>query len=73
MVTGLHYALSSCLSPEKILSGHDLIEIGYEPGPIFAEILKAIDDAQLEGLVMSKEQARDEVRKNWPLEAASDA
>ena len=60
------------IRPARILSGRDLIEMGYTPGPIFAEILKAIDDAQLEGQMASKEQACDEVRKSWPLEAPSD-
>ncbi|MDK1021500.1 MAG: CCA tRNA nucleotidyltransferase [Candidatus Hydrogenedentes bacterium] len=61
------------LSPEEVkppvlLSGHDLIEMGYRPGPDFAKILTAVEDKQLEGELSSPEQARDYVRTTWPLE-----
>jgi poly(A) polymerase len=45
------------LRPERLLTGNDLIAAGYEPGPQFSEILQAVEDAQLEGALSSKEEA----------------
>lgn len=54
--------------PAPLLTGHDLIELGYEPGPLFKEILTAVEDAQLEGELDSKDAARDYAQSRWPLE-----
>src|SRR5208282_5213947 len=35
------------IRPAPLITGRDLIEAGYEPGPRFKEILTAIEDAQL--------------------------
>ena len=61
------------LSPEEakpppLLRGHDLIEMGYKPGPEFSKILTAVEDKQLEGELTSPEQAREYVRATWPLD-----
>ncbi len=45
------------ISPPPLLTGHDLIEAGYKPGPEFGPMLKAVEDAQLEGRITSKEEA----------------
>ena len=45
------------ISPPPLLTGHDLIQAGYTPGPEFGSILKAVEDAQLEGRIASKEEA----------------
>ena len=45
------------LHPEPLLGGKDLIAMGYSPGPLFGEILKAIEEAQLEGELRTKEEA----------------
>src|ERR1017187_1048969 len=37
------------IRPVPLITGRDLIDAGYEPGPGFKEILTAIEDAQLEG------------------------
>jgi len=43
--------------PPRLLTGNDLIELGFRPGPIFQEILRAVEDAQLEGTVVNREAA----------------
>jgi putative nucleotidyltransferase with HDIG domain len=43
--------------PPRLLTGNDLIAMGYRPGPVFKEILQAVEDAQLEGAVGSREAA----------------
>ena len=53
--------------PERLLTGDDLNEMGYAPGPLFQKILGALEDAQLEGLLTTRGQARDFVRQHYPL------
>ncbi len=53
------------LRPKPILTGRDLIEQGYHPGPAFAKILAAVEDAQLEARVQDKEQALELVRERF--------
>ncbi|HOJ32423.1 MAG TPA: CCA tRNA nucleotidyltransferase [Candidatus Hydrogenedentes bacterium] len=54
------------LRPAPLLTGNDLIALGYKPGPVFTEILDRIEDAQLEGIVQTKEQAVHFLRQHWP-------
>lgn len=44
--------------PPPLITGHDLIEMGYEPGPLFSRVLAAVRDAQLDGEVSTAQQAR---------------
>jgi putative nucleotidyltransferase with HDIG domain len=53
------------IRPEPLLRGKDLIEIGYTPGPIFAEILQQVEDAQLGGELTSRQAAIDWVKKKY--------
>jgi len=50
------------IRPRPLITGDDLIEAGYSPGPVFKELLLAVEDAQLEGSISTKEQALDLVR-----------
>lgn len=54
------------IRPAPLLTGSDLIEAGYEPGPRFKEILEAVEDAQLEGRLASREAAMGYVRREFP-------
>ena len=54
--------------PEPMLSGTDLIAMGYTPGPGFREMLTAVEDAQLEGAISSKDEAMDFVSGRWRRE-----
>jgi poly(A) polymerase len=53
------------LRPKPLLTGRDLIELGYQPGPSFAKMLAAVEDAQLEGRVLSREEALALVRAEF--------
>lgn len=46
------------LRPEPLLDGADLIAWGYLPGPLFKEILAAVEDEQLEGKLADKKAAK---------------
>jgi putative nucleotidyltransferase with HDIG domain len=56
--------------PQRVLTGTDLREMGYIPGPLFSEILHAVEDAQLEGQIASKAEAEELVRKKFRLNRA---
>lgn len=56
--------------PQRVLTGNDLTQMGYSPGPLFSEILRAVEDAQLEGQVTSKEAAEEFVRRTFNLRKA---
>jgi poly(A) polymerase len=45
------------VAPPRFLTGKDLIEMGFRPGPRFKEILNAVEDAQLNGAVEGREAA----------------
>ncbi|MEO8596533.1 MAG: CCA tRNA nucleotidyltransferase [Candidatus Solibacter sp.] len=56
------------LRPDPLLTGADLIGMGYVPGPQFSQILHMIEDAQLEGTLSSQAEALEMVRRAFPLE-----
>ena len=45
------------LRPPRLVTGHDLIGMGLEPGPRVGEILQWLEDEQLEGRLANREQA----------------
>jgi poly(A) polymerase len=51
--------------PPRLLSGEDLKDMGFSPGPQFKEILRALEDGQLEGRLRSREEAVEFVRKEY--------
>ncbi len=53
------------LKPAPLLTGADLIATGYEPGPLFSEILRAVEDAQLEGRIRTPGEAMALVRERF--------
>ena len=58
---------AGAVRPAPLITGRDLIEAGYAPGPRFKEILGAVEDAQLEGRLGSREAALEYVRREFPL------
>jgi putative nucleotidyltransferase with HDIG domain len=50
---------SQPLIPPPLLTGDDLIGLGMEPGPRFAEILGRVQTEQLEGRLSSRQEALD--------------
>jgi len=68
----LNYVLSKRASwtdkdicPEPHITGNDLIEMGFTPGPIFKEILTAVEDAQLEGRLTNRSEAIEFVKQRY--------
>jgi poly(A) polymerase len=55
---------ATALRPPRLLGGTDLIAMGYAPGPRLGEILRAIEDAQLDGTIATREEAQAFVREH---------
>ncbi len=55
------------IRPALLLNGDDLIQMGYRPGPEFREMLAAIEDAQLEGTLHTRDEALSFVLSEFPL------
>jgi poly(A) polymerase len=45
------------IHPRPLINGDNLIAMGYRPGPRFKEILQAVEDAQLEERILSRDDA----------------
>lgn len=54
------------MRPSPLVTGDDLIAEGHAPGPKFREILNAVEDAQLEGRLPSRDAALEFVRREFP-------
>src|SRR5690349_3311158 len=54
------------IRPAPLITGRDLIENGWKPGPQFRTVLQAVEDAQLEGILHTREEAISFVETNFP-------
>lgn len=57
------------LIPERLISGKDLLERGWQAGPGLGEILQAVQDEQLEGHLGDREAALAWVEQTFPKKA----
>ena len=55
--------------PERLLTGDDLQAMGLRPGPVFSRILQALEDAQLEGEIRTRQEAEIFVRERFSARA----
>lgn len=53
--------------PPRLLSGDDLVRMGYAPGPAFKAILEAVEEAQLNGTLHTHEDALQLVQAKFAL------
>jgi poly(A) polymerase len=58
----------AAMRPVPLITGDDLIAIGYRPGPQFKKILAAVEDGQLEGRLQTKNEAIAFVGTEFPSE-----
>jgi len=54
--------------PQPLITGRELIQAGYRPGAAFKEILRAVEDAQLEGTIATAAEALSLVRERFPMD-----
>lgn len=53
------------IRPAPLVRGDDLIALGFTPGPIFADILRQVEDAQLGGELSSREEALEWIQRHY--------
>ena len=53
------------IRPAPLLRGDDLIALGLSPGPIFADILRRAEDAQLGGELQNRHEALEWLQRNY--------
>jgi poly(A) polymerase len=51
------------LDPPPLITGDDLIQAGYKPGPIFKKLLDAVREAQLDGTMRTSHEAWEMVER----------
>ncbi|HEY2776098.1 MAG TPA: CCA tRNA nucleotidyltransferase [Candidatus Binatia bacterium] len=51
------------IRPARLIGGQELLALGLSPGPRFRSILAAVEDAQLEGKLSSREDALEFVKR----------
>ena len=51
--------------PALLVTGRDLIDAGYAPGPRFKEMLAAAEDAQLEGRIRTREEGLELIGRDF--------
>jgi poly(A) polymerase len=62
------------IRPTPLIGGNDLKVLGFEPGPRYKAILKDVETQQLDGALVSREEALEFVRKHYdPAEPQSAA
>jgi poly(A) polymerase len=54
------------IKPPPLLRGRDLLALGYPRGPLFAEILRAVEERQLEGELTTHDDALAWVQRTYP-------
>ena len=54
------------LIPPPLLSGRDVLALGWKPGPKIGEILEAVQNRQLEGTLTSREEALAWIQAEFP-------
>jgi poly(A) polymerase len=59
------------LIPPPLVTGHDLMALGWKPGPHFGSILESIQTAQLEGTLTNKEDALAWIQANPPSQISN--
>ncbi len=61
------------VQPKRLMTGEDVIGLGFSPGPIVGKVLAAVEDAQLNGELGSREEAISFVDRRFREKAAEES
>jgi poly(A) polymerase len=61
------------IRPPRLISGDDLIALGFAPGPAFKHILREIEDHHLDGTLKTREEALNYARDHYIPAQATDS
>lgn len=53
------------VQPPRLISGHDVMALGYPPGPKVGQILSFVREKQIAGEIRTREEALDEIRNEF--------
>jgi poly(A) polymerase len=53
------------IKPAPLLTGHDLLALGFKPGPTVGKVLRDVEELQLEEQLKSREEALEYARKRF--------
>lgn len=53
------------IRPLPLISGRDLLKLGYQEGPLIGKMLRSVEESQLEGKLTEKQRALQWVKKNF--------
>jgi poly(A) polymerase len=56
---------SAPMRPRRFISGNDLIGMGFKPGPAFKNILRELEDLQLDGAIADRDAALAYIRDHY--------
>ena len=56
------------LKPKPLINGHNLITLGFNPGPLFSEILEEVWNLQLEHKLKTRDEALQWVMEHYGKE-----
>ncbi len=54
--------------PAPLITGDDLIALGYQPGPLFGKILEEVEDLRLDGAIATREEALTHVKDRFAVQ-----
>ncbi len=63
----LQHLEHEALHPPRLLTGHDLMAMGFTPGKLIGEVLRALEEEQLENRIQNREEAAAFVQTRWKL------
>ena len=52
--------------PQKLVTGEDVLALGFKPGPAIGKILASVEEAQLNGELATREEAISFVESRFP-------
>jgi poly(A) polymerase len=61
------------IRPPRLITGDDLIALGFAPGPAFKHILREIEDHHLDGTLKTREEALNYAREHYIPTQATDS
>lgn len=60
------FSAPQALKPTPLLTGRDLLALGYPEGPVIGQILRLIEEQQLEGTITTQGEALAVVQREFP-------
>jgi tRNA nucleotidyltransferase domain 2 putative len=59
------------IRPPRLITGNDLIALGFSPGPNFKQILHEVEDHHLDGTLKTRDDALQYVREFYRPEPSN--